>query len=414
MEAPRSPASSLAVSASSGQSRRLTLWLAAALLLVAVWRVWSFQAPAQPGYDENIYLHYVEVFSQQGFAGLRETIQTARGDEWLKVGPPPFRVLHIVTASAVCKLFGGASIAHLAMASALFAFATVLIAALLLRAWFGARDAALATLLLGFSPLATALARRALQDSFFAFLVVLAIYALHRALHSGRLRDRGWLALALAACFLTKESTLLLYPALLLMVLWRLDGMRSLTALMPYLALAPLLAVGVQAACAGGLTELSFAYRAYVTEQSQIPYALQFQSGPWFRYLLDLLMLSPMVLLLALVGLLRADVPAQQRTAHRLCAILFAVSLCMFGSLHLLNARFILPLELPLVALAVLGMRGLAERTFARPKHRALAMAALMALTLSSELRSFVVLFDRAALYDPVTANLAKAWQLLP
>ena len=408
------PASRIQTSAAPKASRHAALWLTCALLLVAVWRVWSFQAPAQPGYDESVYLHYVEVFSQQGFGGLRETIRQARDDAWLKVGPPPFRVLHVVTASALSRGLGGPSISHLALVSALFASATVLLAALLLREWLGARDAALATLLLGFSPLATALARRALQDSFFAFLVVLAVYALHRCLRGGALRDRTGLTLALLACFLTKESTLLLYPALLLIALWRPEGLRASVALLPCFALAPLLALTVQAACSGGVTELAAAYRAYVTQQSQIPYAQQFQSGPWFRYLLDWLMLTPVPLLLAMAGLLRTDVPASQRAAHRLCAILLVVGLGVFGALSMLNARFILPLELPLVALAVLGLRGIAERAVARPSYRALATAVLLVLALSAEVRSFVVLFDRAGLYDPVTAQLAKAWRLIP
>ena len=387
------PASRIQTSAAPKASRHAALWLTCALLLVAVWRVWSFQAPAQPGYDESVYLHYVEVFSQQGFGGLRETIRQARDDAWLKVGPPPFRVLHVVTASALSRGLGGPSISHLALVSALFA---------------------LATRLLGFSPLATALARRALQDSFFAFLVVLAVYALHRCLRGGALRDRTGLTLALLACFLTKESTLLLYPALLLIALWRPEGLRASVALLPCFALAPLLALTVQAACSGGVTELAAAYRAYVTQQSQIPYAQQFQSGPWFRYLLDWLMLTPVTLLLAMAGLLRTDVPASQRAAHRLCAILLVVGLGVFGALSMLNARFILPLELPLVALAVLGLRGIAERAVARPSYRALATAVLLVLALSAEVRSFVVLFDRAGLYDPVTAQLAKAWRLIP
>ena len=125
-------------------------------------------------------------------------------------------------------------------------------------------------------------------------------------------------------------------------------------------------------------------------------------------------MLTPVTLLLAMAGLLRTDVPASQRAAHRLCAILLVVGLGVFGALSMLNARFILPLELPLVALAVLGLRGIAERAVARPSYRALATAVLLVLALSAEVRSFVVLFDRAGLYDPVTAQLAKAWRLIP
>ena len=70
---------------------------------------------------------------------------------------------------------------------------------------------------------------------------------------------------------------------------------------------AALLALFILAGLVGGLGEWISFYQMFVRKSAAMPYARIHQDGPWFRYLIDFLLLSPLVAVFALARLFRID-----------------------------------------------------------------------------------------------------------
>jgi len=388
------------------------MYYAFVVLIALGWRWHSFAYPAYLGYDEAIYQQDAATLGEQGVAGFREVIAQWPTDKNLRVGPPPFRPLWLYSATLGCRILGGYSTHNLVLVSAFFGFATIVVGAMLARRWFGLIEASAISLLLIVSPLADAMSRRGLQDTCFAFVVALCVLLLDRYWRSGKAVDLTAFGCALLAAFLTKESTLFLYPAFGAALFFHAREVpwHERRAVLAAFAIGPVLALLVLLWFAGGWDPLANAYAAY----ADIPrndYAARFQQGPWFRYLVDLLLLSPLTLLLALIGATTLH-RASPIGAKLACAYLVA-GLATLSMMPTLNARFVLGLDVFLRMAAVVGIVELCRRlgTGVRARSAAIALVLLVAV---SDVVQFNRIFANGGVYDPVTAELVKANRLAP
>src|SRR5436309_2676589 len=62
-------------------------------------------------------------------------------------------------------------------------------------------------------------------------------------------------------------------------------------------AVGPLFGIVVLIFLAGGWDVLYGTYRLLIVKNIQLPYAIKTGDGPWYRYLLDLLLVSPIILI---------------------------------------------------------------------------------------------------------------------
>ncbi len=69
----------------------------------------------------------------------------------------------------------------------------------------------------------------------------------------------------------------------------------------------PLLGVVALIFLAGGIETLLTTYQLSVGKNYSLTYAIMTGDGPWYRYLVDLLLVSPIVLLLAFGAIFRLD-----------------------------------------------------------------------------------------------------------
>ena len=227
----------------------------------------------------------------------------------------------------------------------------------------------------------------------------------------GRRGSNVWLlGVALLACLFTKESAAFLYPSFLLAgFYYGRQGWREKRHIAIPFILAPLVYLAVVAWLSGGLTVVIETYKSYSAMQGSIPYALKYQTGPWFRYLVDFALLSPAVVVLAIVG---ASCPhANQGTTdgRRLALIYLLSGVAVFSLLPILNVRFVLFLQLYISAFAVVGLQTLCERLIPSQRFRAPVLAALVVLVISSEVSQFNKIFLAAQVYDPITPELLRA-----
>jgi hypothetical protein len=148
-------------------------------------------------------------------------------------------------------------------------------------------------------------------------------------------------------------------------------------------------------------------YRLVVSKASVLPYAIATGDGPWYRYLVDLLLSSPLIFLLAWGAIFRLKFADKQS----LYLLVFVVStyLVMCNIRYGMNLRYTNMWDMPLRYLA-LGCLVDVTRTFRR---REMAVAAAVLLLCAIDLRQYYIFFVQHDLYELVTAGLLRALQIL-
>jgi len=265
--------------------------------------------------------------------------------------------------------------------------------------------------LLAFSPLMIHLGQHALIDGVFTFWAVLSLWLLWENLQ--RPNQRGLLlafAAALAIMVTTKENSFFVYLALVGLVAanrWAKFGHVSPKLLIAML-LGPAFGVAVLVSLSGGVTPFVEIYQLLVGKAQNQTYAIKTGDGPWYRYLVDLLLISPLVLILAIGGVFT------QVRGNR--AFVFLVAFVGFSYLIMCNVRYGMNLryasiwDLPLRALAAAQVGAIATRFGAR---QALVASVAIAALCAYDLRQYQIYFVQTGLYELVTGGLMHAVKML-
>ena len=163
--------------------------------------------------------------------------------------------------------------------------------------------------LMACDPLQIHFSQHALIDGFFTFWAVMCMWTTWECLRNPRSTTSAWWLAAhtamLALMVMTKENAFFVYCALSVAVLsnrWLKFG--TVTRRFVLLSIAgPLLGVALLAMMSGGIGPFVEVYRTLVAKAQNLEYAQFTGDGPWHRYLIDLLIVSPVVVCLALGAL---------------------------------------------------------------------------------------------------------------
>jgi len=378
-------------------------------LIAAAIRWWFFDVTEFRG-DELVYLSFAKRLSTAGLTQFRTLAETYASDPSLWVYPPPLRAVYLLLAAVACRVAGDCSGTAVAAISLLSGLALVLLTLVMARRMFGEWVGLLSGLLVALSPLQLAMSRRVWADAFFSLTLLLAIWAFWERTRSPR---KGWdllLGCSLLAAILTKESAVVFYLGLLCALLFREQSpaapiaRSTLAALLlpPVLAFLTLLVLVPDPALLIRL--YSGTYSATKTGE----YAMSYSQGPWFRYLIDFALLSPLTTILA-IGYYFTQSGKDSPFLGRCALILFM----LFSLVALKNVRYVGFLDILIRILAVLSLTSLSHRPpFARLGERWLLLPVL--LLAAYDLFAFYRIFIGGGVYDPVTATLARAERLIP
>jgi hypothetical protein len=170
----------------------------------------------------------------------------------------------------------------------------------------------------------------------------------------------------------------------------------------------PLLGIAILVFLAGGLDNLITTYRLLVTKASVTSYAIMTGDGPWHRYLADILLVSPWVLLLALVAIFRLD--RAKKSEWYMTIFIAATYLIMCNVKYGMNLRYANMWDMPLRFLAF-GQIGVLAALV--PRYRTWLTAILVGLIAGLELRQYYILAVQYPLYELVTHDLLRALHIL-
>ncbi|MDQ6654394.1 MAG: phospholipid carrier-dependent glycosyltransferase [Verrucomicrobiota bacterium] len=390
----------------------LFVFLLVALCGVAL-RIYPSSSFTSVGFDEGLYRGYVNDLIREGlwnypaFAEHYVDVQQRLPSAIL----PPTRFLYIFCAYLWHLATGAEALAALHHISTLFS--VLLLFAGTAFAWrLAGRAVGLAVLaLMSCAPSQIHMAQHALIDGFFAFWATLCLWFLWENLR--RPDDWRWLTAytsALAAMVLTKENAAFAYVGLLsLLALNRWAKFGTITRRLLLLTIAgPLIGVVTLICLTGGAETFFQTYRLLVGKASVLPYAVATGDGPWYRYLLDLLLISPLIFLLAWGSLFRLRL--WDKAFIYMLAFVAATYLLMCNVQYGMNLRYTNMWDLPLRYIAVLGLFSLT--TELKKNRLAVTTGAVVFLCLF-DLRQYYIFFVQHNLYELVTSGLLHAVKIL-
>jgi len=397
-----------------------------ALVLIIVGgclRLGALQSFKPAGTDEALYGAYVEFLARNGLTAYPQLVEqyilfqqrVARGEpSALQQGGavlPPMRASYIVAGLVVKSITGADARTALARVSATFSFLMLPLG--LLFAWRAAGPRiALGTLaLMVFAPTQLFMARHALIDVVVAFWALAALWASWECLRApGEPRRLAALGVSLAALVLTKENAFFVacgLAALFVVNRWLHFGTvrRSLAVAAGAGVLAGV--AGLAIVC-GGIDRAFEAYQLFATTAVKLPYAVATGDGPWHRYLFELTLVSPLVVILALTMFARLDAEARPQL---FLAIFLVVTYAAMASVRYgMSLRFANLWDFPLRFLAASALFAL----LASVRWKPLALAACaFAVIAASEFVQYRRIFVAHNVYDPVTPELLRAVDML-
>jgi hypothetical protein len=218
------------------------------------------------------------------------------------------------------------------------------------------------------------------------------------------------LAVALALMVMAKENAFFVYVALAAIVAinrWAKFGVVTKQLLLVGV-LGPLLGIAVLVILAGGLDTFIEIYKLLVTKAQNLDYAKSTGDGQWFRYLIELTIIDPIVFVLALTGLF--TLPRKNRAFGFLIAFVVFSYAIMCNVRYAMNMRYTTIWALPLTALAVAQILGLVESCGRYARSVAVAViAGICAFNLSQ----YHVFFVDNSIYEPVPAATLRAVKML-
>jgi 4-amino-4-deoxy-L-arabinose transferase-like glycosyltransferase len=365
------------------------------------------------GFDENLYRGYVNDVIRHGvtaypdFAENYVEVQSRLPSAIL----PPTRFLYIFCSYTWHLMFGSDALASLHNISSFFSILLLGVATFFAWRLGGPRIGLCVGALVACAPTQLHMSQHALIDGFFAFWATLCVWLLWENLQ--RPGDWRWLlgfGVALALLVVTKENAMFVYIGLLGLLsanMWLRFGTIS-KGLLVTMFVGPLAGVALLVNLCGSLGTAISVYLLLVSKASVLPYAIATGDGPWYRYLVDLMLVSPVVLVLAVGGaftLRRTDRPATY-----LLTFVFASYVLMANVRYGMNLRYATIWDLPLRYLAT----GCLFQLTSNLGRRSYLWAGLaVALVCAIELRQYRIFFVEHGLYELVTEGLLRAVRIL-
>lgn len=400
----------------------MLVWALAALFAFGVFlRVFPSSGFQVVGFDERLYSAYLSQLDRVGVTGYPNVVE-AYLERQTKVETamlPPTRAGFLLPAWAWHRVSGTSTLGSVRAISALASCLALGVAAAF-AGRLGGRGWAVATLaLMACAPLQVHLAQRALIDGYFAFWALMALWSLWECLQRTPETPTTGPFLwtyggALAVMVLTKENAAFVFAALvglLALAPWgRFGFARPGRTLWLMTFVAPAVAMAVLIILCGGADRFVGALRLNVQKSLTLLYALRTGDGPWHRYLLDLVTLSPAVVVLAIGGMFQA------RRGGRGAALLFLTGFVLLTYAAMCQVRYGMNLrygaiwDLPLRLLALSALAAVCEVGKAR---RDLFFALGVLVLSGMDLWAYQRFFVTGAIYDPVPAEMLRVLDIL-
>lgn len=382
----------------------------AAIVIVLTGLLVSCNFPADVAYhrgaDEGKYYQQGKVLLASGTAGFHQIAESFILTPGLHDTPHPLRIGSMVMSAVFIGFHDSYSMLSLLSLSSFLLLLTCVY--LVMVTWLGKAPALLTLLFLAVSPIELGMARCALMDSLALTSCALSFFAFVLMLETGRLRVMIVFILLFVFAIEVKETAILLLP-FYGMVLLYLKLNRQIPLNWYFISaslICPVIISGLVYLSVYGWTQTVDIIKII---QEPSAYSSLYGQGPWYRYLMDYMMMSPYTCLLA-IGFLGALCVSGTKDFRVVLLVLLAVYLLFIYSFLSKNLRYCLLLDLPLRFFAASMFLLIFNKAF---KYRSFLLMGLFFL-ICFDVRQFYYYFIVNQLYDPISYNLLAINHIIP
>jgi len=395
------------------------------LLLIAVPLVMAYRhIPKEDRFakssDEGYYMKYAQAFAEEGPRSIPKALHRYLDTPAQQAFPHPGRFGYTLITGMWLKVFPDTyrSLAHLSfLAAVLFLVLSYYFA----RRYLGLEVAALYTLLLACSPLLMGASRRVLQDSVLNLFWALPFWLFFEYLMTKRRwAFAGFCVSFIAALTIKEASIILLFFFIFSWLVFKVFFTKDLPlADFAWLVLAPPVGTALlYLIFLGGMGNLSslvdFTFAVHLSGEPSpgITSYSQFATGPWFKYLLDFLLVSPWATVLC-VGYTFYLVAVRKMGPLHAYGLLYFV--LVYGLLSCLKStkivRFGMSLDIVIYLFAVLALLQLLRSKRWWGMYSVQLAVLLICFT---QLRIFWKIFVDMTTYDTISVWLLLAHKIIP
>lgn len=377
-------------------------------------RVYPSMRHQRPGFDETVYVGYVGALRTIGASNYGAMVKAYQSnqDEIATAVAHPLRVCFILGAYFWMLTFGCEPATALHGVSAAAGVACLAVAGIF--AWRAGGRGTLAGVLalMACAPLQILLSQRALVDGVFGFWAIVCFWLLWENLRAPN--HAVWLpAFGASLCLLVLAKEFAVFVVFAFVVLLLLNRWLHFGTVTPALAgtivLGPLLGVMILVWLAGSVSDFIHIYASFVAKSRALDYSIRYQDGPWTRYILDFLLVTPLVTLLAIGRLFQLSTKSRPELY---CALFLLASFVPMANLSGgMNLRFAACWDLPLCFLAFSQLDLVARRL--PPRRGMIALVVSTALVCGVELNEYCRIFVKTDAYDPITPQLLRSENIL-
>jgi 4-amino-4-deoxy-L-arabinose transferase-like glycosyltransferase len=371
------------------------------------------------GNDEWYYFRYALAVEKKGTLAFSQMLRWYNSSDEARKHPSPMRAGYLLWISFLFKIFGP-SFAVLELCSTMSFIILLYVCYYYVRKYFTADVALLLVWLLSSSPLMLGLSRRALLDGPLNLLWGTLVWVFFDFLMSPGKKKYVFIVLLLALSITVKEMTVVLIPFFMLAGAWfKRKGTAIRWSEILGIMFWPLLIVTVFYSwiLSGGPAPyeiVSGIFKTHFAGGHPNPYAIDYSSGPWFRYILDFLLLTPVTLLL-MIGYLGFLVARRDQLTLKI-KYLLAYFIFVYTALNALPhskvVRFVVNLDMVLNLFAVLMLIELFKPQDSLRRQEIFFGAVIGIIVLNWCI--FSQLFYQSNLLDPISYHLLRYRHLIP
>ena len=362
------------------------------------------------GYDEYRYILFLKQTQQTGIANYAAVVRAYVDDQYKRPDAvvPATRVGFLAPVYFCLEVLKQKPFDALRNVAALASIALLAVATIWAYRLGGLVPMVGTSVLVATAPLQIQLAQHTFIDAYFCFWAIASFWLAWENLQ----RPRRWFwlaayALSLLMLVLSKESAVFVVAALL--GIFAVNCFLRFGVVTPHLLAAtvigPAIAVVFLVMLVGGLPEWIHFWQMFSAKSRTNWYSVVAQDGPWYRYLVDFVLISPLVAVLALgrmFNLRKGD------RAEVLMAIFLGFSfVCMAKITNGVSLRYAAYWDIPLAWLAASQIFRLA-RQFPKIRPSILGFGLLSVVAVCG-LRQYDRFFVQGGVYDPITSQLIQA-----
>ncbi len=364
--------------------------------------------------DEGLYLNYAAHINEKGISGFHDFFKNYFDKPEYRLTQNPLRVGFIILSAISLKIFGY-SFFSLAFLSLFSFYVLLLVSFYFVKKYFGRNIALLFIILLAFSPLNMAMARRALTDATANLFMSSSVFLFFWHIKEKKIYKAVLFVVLYAAAILVRENNVFL--SVFFMVYLLKDAVKSKERLKLndclVITILPFAIAGiVYVALAGGISQFINVAISISTSREVNDYAVFFCSGPWFRYIIDFMLLSPWVCILAIGFLFHYIFKNERQEPIDYLFIFSIILLFIYGNFVVKCSRYLMVLDMPMRLFAILMLRDLTQRIF--KKRSFIVLICLLIMIIAFDYYNFNYMFVKEGIYDPVSIWLLQAARIIP